>query len=43
MLHKFQDASEFDEKRQLLELELVTGTVPAATSLARNSRWMPFG
>jgi p-hydroxybenzoate 3-monooxygenase len=43
MLHKFEDASEFDEKRQLAELELVTSTVPAATSLAQTYVGMPFG
>jgi p-hydroxybenzoate 3-monooxygenase len=43
MLHRFEGASEFDEKRQLAELDLVTGTVPAATSLAQNYVGMPFG
>lgn len=43
MLHKFEGASEFDERRQLAELELVTSTVPAATSLAQNYVGMPFG
>ena len=43
MLHKFEGASEFDEKRQLAELDLVTGTVPAATSLAQTYVGMPFG
>jgi p-hydroxybenzoate 3-monooxygenase len=43
MLHRFEDASEFDERRQMAELELVTGTVPAATSLAQNYVGMPLG
>jgi p-hydroxybenzoate 3-monooxygenase len=43
MLHKFPDASEFDEKRQLAELELVTGTEAAARSLAETYVGMPFG
>ncbi|MDO9712779.1 4-hydroxybenzoate 3-monooxygenase [Paracraurococcus lichenis] len=43
MLHRFPDASEFDDRRQLAELELVTGTMPAATSLAQTYVGMPFG
>jgi p-hydroxybenzoate 3-monooxygenase len=43
MLHTFEGASAFDEKRQLAELELVTSTVPAATSLAQTYVGMPFG
>jgi p-hydroxybenzoate 3-monooxygenase len=43
MLHRFEDASEFDGKRQLAELELVTGSVPAATSLAENYVGLPLG
>jgi p-hydroxybenzoate 3-monooxygenase len=43
MLHKLEDASAFDEKRQLAELELVTGTQAAATSLAQTYVGMPFG
>ena len=43
MLHTFPDAGAFDERRQLAELELVTGTVPAATSLAQTYVGMPFG
>ncbi len=43
MLHRFEGASEFDEKRQLAELDLVTGSVPAATSLAQNYVGMPLG
>ena len=43
MLHRFEGASEFDEKRQLAELDLVTNTVPAATSLAQNYVGLPLG
>jgi p-hydroxybenzoate 3-monooxygenase len=43
MLHRFEDASEFDERRQLAELDLVTSSVPAATSLAQNYVGMPLG
>ena len=43
MLHTFPDAGAFDERRQLAELELVTGTVPAATSLAQTYVGLPFG
>ncbi|MBD0273242.1 MAG: 4-hydroxybenzoate 3-monooxygenase [Acetobacteraceae bacterium] len=42
MLHRFEGASEFDEKRQLAELDLVTGSVPAATSLAQNYVGLPL-
>jgi p-hydroxybenzoate 3-monooxygenase len=42
MLHTFPDASEFDVRRQLAELELVTGTVPAAASLAQIYVGTPF-
>jgi p-hydroxybenzoate 3-monooxygenase len=43
MLHRFEGASAFDDKRQLAELELVTSTIPAATSLAQNYVGMPLG
>ncbi|GAA0580556.1 4-hydroxybenzoate 3-monooxygenase [Craurococcus roseus] len=42
MLHRFEGASEFDEKRQLAELDLVTSSVPAATSLAQNYVGLPL-
>ena len=42
MLHRFEGASEFDEKRQLAELELVTGSVPAATALAETYVGLPY-
>jgi p-hydroxybenzoate 3-monooxygenase len=43
MVHKFPDAGEFDERRQLAELEFVTGTEAAATALAQTYVGMPFG
>ena len=42
MLHRFEGASEFDERRQLAELDLVTSSVPAATSLAQNYVGLPL-
>jgi p-hydroxybenzoate 3-monooxygenase len=36
MLHRFHDGNEFDVKRQLAELDLVTTSPAAATSLAEN-------
>ena len=43
MLHRFEEASEFDHRRQLAELDLVTSSIPAATSLAQNYVGMPLG
>ncbi|WP_345893045.1 4-hydroxybenzoate 3-monooxygenase [Roseomonas acroporae] len=43
MLHRFADASEFDDRRQLAELELITTSLPAATVLAQNYVGMPLG
>ena len=43
MLHRFEGASAFDEKRQLAELELVTSNIAAATSLAENYVGMKLG
>jgi p-hydroxybenzoate 3-monooxygenase len=42
MLHRADGATDFDERRQLAELELVTGSVPAATSLAQNYVGLPL-
>ncbi|HEX6611544.1 MAG TPA: 4-hydroxybenzoate 3-monooxygenase [Hyphomicrobiaceae bacterium] len=42
MLHKFPGSCEFDERRQLAELEFVTST-QAATALARTYVGQPFG
>ncbi len=36
MLHRFPDASDFDLRRQLAELEVVTGSRAGATLLAEN-------
>ena len=43
LLHRFPDASDFDLKRQLAELELVTGSRSAATTLAENYAGLPHG
>ncbi|GAC1347945.1 MAG: 4-hydroxybenzoate 3-monooxygenase [Acetobacteraceae bacterium] len=43
MLHRFEGASDFDNRRQLAELELVTTSIPAATMLAQNYVGMPLG
>ena len=42
MLHRFQDATAFDLKRQVAELEFVTGSRAAATALAENYVGMPL-
>lgn len=42
MLHKFPGSCEFDERRQLAELEFVTST-QAATALAQTYVGQPFG
>jgi p-hydroxybenzoate 3-monooxygenase len=43
MLHRFEEASEFDNRRQRAELDLVTSSIPAATVLAQNYVGMPLG
>jgi p-hydroxybenzoate 3-monooxygenase len=43
MLHRFEGASEFDERRQLAELEHVTTSRPAATALAETYVGTPYG
>jgi p-hydroxybenzoate 3-monooxygenase len=43
MLHRFQEATAFDDRRQLAELDLVTSSIPAATVLAQNYVGMPLG
>jgi len=43
MLHNFPDAGEFDERRQLAELESVTGSKHLATALAEAYVGAPFG
>jgi p-hydroxybenzoate 3-monooxygenase len=42
MLHRFSDAGEFDLRRQIAELELVTGSPSAAKTLADNYVGMPM-
>ena len=42
MLHPLHDGNEFDERRQLAELELVTSSIPAATVLAQNYVGLPL-
>ena len=43
MLHKFDNATDFDDRRQLAKLELVRGSIPAATVLAQTYVGMPLG
>jgi p-hydroxybenzoate 3-monooxygenase len=43
MLHTFPDTCEFDERRQLAELEFVTSSNHAATALAETYVGQPFG
>jgi p-hydroxybenzoate 3-monooxygenase len=42
MLHRFPGTSEFDERRQLAELEFVTGSDHSATALAETYVGKPF-
>jgi p-hydroxybenzoate 3-monooxygenase len=42
MLHRFPDATDFDLRRQLAELELVTTSTTAAKNLAENYAGLPF-
>lgn len=42
MLHRFHEGNEFDLKRQLAELDLVTSSKAAATTLAENYVAMPL-
>ena len=43
MLHRFDDATPFDRKRQLAELEMVTHSMASATVLAENYAGAPLG
>jgi p-hydroxybenzoate 3-monooxygenase len=43
MLHRFDDASEFDRRRQLAELELVASSEAASTTIAQNYVGLPLG
>ena len=42
LLHRFADASDFDLKRQLAELQLVTSSRAAATTIAENYVGLPL-
>jgi p-hydroxybenzoate 3-monooxygenase len=42
LLHKFADDSDFDRRRQLAELDYVTSSRAAATTLAENYVGLPF-
>jgi p-hydroxybenzoate 3-monooxygenase len=42
MLHRFSDSSDFDLRRQIAELELVTSSPGAATSLAQHYTGLPL-
>ena len=42
MLHRFPDATDFDVRRQLAELEMVTGSTSAARTLAENYVGLPL-
>jgi p-hydroxybenzoate 3-monooxygenase len=42
MLHRFEGASEFDLRRQLAELDLVTSSTAAATTIAENYTGLPL-
>ena len=43
LLHRFEEETAFDHKRQLAELEYVTSSRAAATCLAENYVGLPFG
>jgi len=42
MLHKFPEDSEFDRRRQMAELDYVTTSRAAATTLAENYVGLPM-
>ena len=42
MMHRFPDASPFDHRRQLAELDYVTSSKAAAKSLAENYVGLPM-
>jgi p-hydroxybenzoate 3-monooxygenase len=42
MLHRFSDSTDFDQRRQIAELELVTGSPSAAKNLAENYTGLPL-
>jgi p-hydroxybenzoate 3-monooxygenase len=42
MLHRFEGASEFDQRRQLAELDMVTSSTAGATMIAENYAGLPL-
>jgi p-hydroxybenzoate 3-monooxygenase len=42
MLHRFSEATDFDLRRQIAELEMVTSTASAAKTLAENYVGLPL-
>jgi p-hydroxybenzoate 3-monooxygenase len=42
MLHRWEDASPFDQRRQLAELDYVTSSAAASAALAENYVGLPF-
>jgi p-hydroxybenzoate 3-monooxygenase len=42
MLHRFEGASEFDRRRQLAELDMVTSSTAGATTIAENYAGLPL-
>jgi p-hydroxybenzoate 3-monooxygenase len=42
MLHRFSDATDFDLRRQIAELEMVTGSPSAAKTIADNYVGLPL-
>lgn len=43
MLHRFEDGSDFDHRRQLAELDLVTSSEAATRTIAENYAGLPLG
>jgi p-hydroxybenzoate 3-monooxygenase len=43
MLHRFSDATDFDLRRQIAELDMVVNSPSAAKTLADNYVGMPLG
>jgi p-hydroxybenzoate 3-monooxygenase len=42
MLHRFEGASEFDQRRQFAELDMVTSSTAGATTIAENYAGLPL-
>jgi p-hydroxybenzoate 3-monooxygenase len=43
MLHRLEGASEFDQRRQLAELEMVTSSESGRRTIAENYAGLPLG